>query len=76
MGPGGLPATLPLLSPAVLITLVSAPISPPSGRYMLWGLVGSQLGGCDTNMSGYGPDPVPVNVFLAEVFDIKLDFIW
>ncbi len=43
---------------------------------MLWGLVGSQLGGCSTNMSGYGPDPVPVNAFLAEVFDIKLDFVW
>lgn len=43
---------------------------------MLWGLVGSQLGGNETPMTGYGPEPVPVNVFLAEVFDIKQDFIW
>lgn len=54
-----------------------APLAPPiARRYMLWGLVGSQLGGCEVNMTGYGPDPVPVNLFLAEVFDIKLDFIW
>ena len=54
-----------------------ARLAPPAARrYMLWGLIGSQLGNCEVNMTGYGPDPVPVNLFLAEVFDIKLDFIW
>lgn len=44
---------------------------------MLWGLVGSQLGDVDVPMTGFGTATnVTVSNYLADVFDIKMDFIW